>query len=494
VWVEEASVEDASALLENAGFGDPAAALERLRQLRLAGPIQRLDDSGRQRLEALVPAILELAGKQGDPQLALDGAARILEAIGRRSAYFALLNENPAARERLVRLCAMSSFLAEQVALRPLLLDELLDQRFFSEPPSRAELAAELERRLAGVDPDDTERWLEALRNFQQAALFRVAVADLSGVLPLMKVSDRLTETAELVLGAAVAQATREMVARHGRPRCTVDGVTREAEFAIVAYGKLGGLELSYSSDLDLVFLHDSGGEDQVTDGARPLDNSQFFARVAQRIISIATTITPAGQLYEVDTRLQPEGKKGLLVTSLTAFEAYQRDSAWTWEHQALLRSRAVAGSTAVQAGFEAIRRRVLTTHVHWDKLRTDVIEMRERMVRELAEGTPERFHIKQDPGGVTDIEFIVQYLVLREARRHPELVRWSDNIRQLEALAVAGVIDAARAAELTDQYRSYRERLHHLALAGQPGFMPRAEAAAGIALVRRAWDEAFAG
>lgn len=492
VWNGEASPEAAAGLLREAGFTDPEVVLERLRQLRAAGPLQRLDEPGRQRLDALVPAVLELAARQRNPLLAVEGVARVIEAVGRRSAYFALLNENPAARERLVGLCATSDFLARQVAAHPLLLDELLDQRLFSEPPTREELSADLVRRLDGVDPDDHERWLEALRNFQQAATFRIAVADLSGVLPLMKVSDRLTETAELVLQASLDAAARELVARHGRPRCVVDGVERAAEFGIAAYGKLGGLELGYSSDLDLVFLHDSAGEVQQTDGEKPLENAVFFARMARRIITIATTLTAAGHLYEVDTRLQPEGKKGLLVTSLAAFESYQRESAWTWEHQALLRSRGIAGSPRVLAAFEDIRRRVLTTHVHRDELRSDVLSMRSRMVSELARGNEEIFDIKQDPGGITDIEFMVQYLVLREAGRHPELVRWSDNIRQLEALAGAGVIPAATAALLTDAYRGYRQRLHHLALAGAAGFMPRAEAEGTIREVRAAWERVF--
>jgi len=493
VWLEETAGAEAASALGAAGFAHTEGVQERLRQLRAAPSLQRLDDTGRQRLDLLMPALLELAARQRNGLLALDGVARIVEAIGRRSAYFALLNENPAARERLVGLTGTSSFLADHVARHPLLLDELLDPRLFGEPPSRDELSADLARRLDGIDRADTERWLDALRNFQQAALFRVAVADLSGVLPLMKVSDRLTDTAELVLGAATEQATYELRARHGQPRCIDGGRAREARFAIVAYGKLGGLELGYGSDLDLVFLHDSAGDEQQTDGDKPLDNTVYFARLAQRIISIVTTITPAGQLYDVDTRLQPEGRKGLLVSGLAAFETYQRDSAWTWEHQALLRSRAVAGSAAVRAGFEEIRRRILTGAVRRADLKRDVLEMRKRMIGELAKGTSESFHIKHDPGGVTDIEFMVQYLVLREAYRHPALVRWSDNIRQLEELAAAGVVTAERAAELTALYRSYRERLHHLTLAGEAGFMPRADALAAIDSVRACWDKVFA-
>lgn len=492
LWREELPEQAMAGLLEEMGFSEPGRALERLRLLRSASSLQRLDAPGRQRLDLLMPELLAAAGREQHAQLALDGVARVIEAIGRRSAYFALLNENPAARERLVSMCGLSDFLSRQIADHPVLLDELLDPRLYAEPPTRAELAAELGRRLEAVRGDDDERWLEAVRNFQRAAVFRIAVADLSGVLPLMKVSDRLTETAELVLQASCDQAWRELAARHGEPRCVEDGRARAAAFGIIAYGKLGGLELGYASDLDLVFLHDSAGEMQRTDGARPVENSVFFARLAQRIISFATMLTPAGHLYEVDTRLQPEGRRGLLVSSLAAFAAYQREKAWTWEHQALLRSRGIAGNAGVLEAFEAIRREVLVAHVRRGTLREEVLAMRERMAQEHPPAAGDGFDIKHDRGGITDIEFIVQYLVLREAGSHPGLVRWSDNIRQLEALAAGGIIDGGTASLLSDAYRYYREQLHHLALAGRPGLMPRAEAEPVAAGVRATWEEAF--
>ena len=215
----------------------------------------------------------------------------------------------------------------QQLATHPLLLDELLDQRVFSDPPDRAEQTADLNMRLAAAGDDDQERRYYALVNFQQAATFRVAVADLSGALPLMKVSDRLTDIAELVLQAALDMAWAELTGRHGSPHCTEGGKSRSANFAIVAYGKLGGLELGYGSDLDLVFLHDSTGEAEQTDGEKPLDNTVFFSRLTRRIISVLTLSTTSGELYEVDTRLRPSGRSGMLVSSLVAFDRYQRDS-----------------------------------------------------------------------------------------------------------------------------------------------------------------------
>jgi glutamate-ammonia-ligase adenylyltransferase len=492
VWLEEAAPEVQLQRLATAGFEEPAAVLERVLRLREGGLPQRLDEAGRQRLDMLMPAVLRAASRQPGAVRALDGMVLVLESIGRRSAYFALLIENPAALERLVGSCASSEFLARLVATHPLLLDELLDPRVFEQAPSRSELAADLAVRLSRVPADDAEARLDALRNFQQAAIFRVAVVDLAGVLPLMKVSDRLTDVAELVLEAALALAWQELAARHGEPRCVAGGEPRPARFAIVGYGKLGGLELGYGSDLDLVFLHDSDGEQQQTDGAQSLDNAVFFSRLTRRIISILTMHTTSGKLYEVDIRLRPSGESGLLVSSLTAFDSYQRQDAWTWEHQALLRSRAVGGDSGVKAAFEQLRVRALTTYVRREDLAREVLEMRQRMRSELSKGTPELLDVKQDAGGITDIEFLVQYLVLREAHRYPDLVRWSDNIRQLEALAAHGILRPADAEELADTYRNYRQRLHHLNLAGVPGLLPRAEIAVPVASVIRHWQAVF--
>ncbi len=492
VWLDDAEPDVQLQRLTAAGFAAPAAVLERVTRLRAGGLPQRLGQHGRERLDALVPAILRVVRKQTDPARALDGMVLVVEAIGRRSAYFALLNENPAALERLVGICASSEFLARLVATHPLLLDELLDPRVFEQAPSRTELADDLNVRMARVPADDAEARLDALRNFQQAATFRVAVVDLSGVLPLMKVSDRLTDIAELVLEAALSLAWDELSARHGIPQCVVAGGQRPARFAIVAYGKLGGLEFGYGSDMDLVFVNDSEGEQQQTDGEQPLDNAVFFSRLTRRIISILTMHTTSGKLYDVDIRLRPSGASGLLVSSLTALDLYERQDAWTWEHQALLRSRAVAGDPGVKAAFEKLRVRALTCYVRREKLATEVVEMRQRMRAELSKGTAELLDVKQDPGGITDIEFLVQYLVLREAHRFPDLVRWSDNIRQLEALAAHAILVPADAEQLADAYRSYRQRLHHLNLAGAPGLLPKAETAALTATVLRHWRAVF--
>ncbi len=491
-WSGGTGETDNAALLARLGFPDGAEAWRHVQALRDSSLYGRMDETGRQRLDALMPDLLRMAGQQARPDRALSGAMQVVEAIGRRSAYFSLLNENPAALERLLHLCGLGDFLVQRLAAHPLLLDELLDPRIFAAAPARDELAADLHARLQAAGHDDPERQMYALVNFQQAATFRVAVSDLNGTLPLMKVSDRLTDIAELLLQAALDMAWQELVARHGRPRCVEDGQTRDARFAIVAYGKLGGLELGYGSDLDLVFLNDSAGSAQQTAGERVVDNAVFFARLTQRLISALSLTTASGHMYEVDTRLRPSGRSGLLVSSLTAFDRYQREDAWTWEHQALLRSRAVAGDPAVIAAFETLRRDALARYVRRDTLRDEVLTMRGRMREELSKGTADNFDLKQDPGGIADIEFLVQYLVLKDADKYADLTEYSDNIRQLEALARDELLPAEDARLLTDTYRDYRTRLHHLALAGEPGLAPRHEIAEQAARVVALWDQVF--
>jgi len=294
-------------------------------------------------------------------------------------------------------------------------------------------------------------------------------------------------------LQAALDLSWFELTEKYGSPSCRDENGLRKVEFAIIAYGKLGGLELGYGSDLDLVFLNDSEGETQHTDGEKQLENPVFLARLTRRIIHILTMATTSGSLYEVDTRLRPSGKSGLLVSSLAAFDRYQLEDAWTWEHQALLRSRAVAGSPAMRQSFEKLRKNVLTNYVRRDTLQKDVTDMRQRMRLELCKGTDELFDLKQDVGGVTDIEFIVQFLVLKEAHNHSELVHFSDNIRQLESLVQYDIMTADDKQVLTDIYRTYRSRMHHLSLAGSSALVPRESVAELSMAVKDIWDRVFA-
>jgi [glutamine synthetase] adenylyltransferase / [glutamine synthetase]-adenylyl-L-tyrosine phosphorylase len=487
---------DARALAESltklGWSGDPAPAAQRLAQLREDGFVRRLDAAGRRRLQALLPQLLTLIARVPEPAASLERVLKIIEAIGKRSAYYSLLNERADARARLVEICGYGDFLVRQLAANPLLLDELIDQRLFEALPGREELTQELNLEVDPLQEEDPERQVEALRHFQQAAVFRVAVADLSGRLPLMRVSDRLTDIAELIIERAVDLSLRQICAQWGVPKCGEGPQRRPVTICVVGYGKLGGRELGYGSDLDLVFLHDSAGERQETEGARSIDNQLFFLRLAQRIMHLLTMHSAAGRLYEVDVRLRPSGKGGLLVTSLAAFTEYQKREAWTWEHQALLHARAVAGDPGLRARFEAVRIEVLRHNVKREGLRAEVRRMRERMRRELSRSAPDQFDIKQDAGGVADIEFLAQYWALAWALRYPPLITFSDTIRQLESVASADLVPQSTVDRLTAAYRAYRERTHRMSLEGGANVVPADQFLTERSAVSAIWHSAM--
>jgi glutamate-ammonia-ligase adenylyltransferase len=489
VWRGTLDAAAATTILTEAGFDDPQAAQELLAGLRESRACRAQSSVGQQRMQRLMPLLLASIGGTATPTECLRRLVPLLETVSRRSAYIALLVENPMALSQLVRLVAASVWIALRLSQYPLLLDELLDPRTLYRPPDRAGLEAELAARLASVAADDLEQQMELLRHFKRVNVLRVAAADVVDAIPLMVVSDHLTWIAETVLGAVHRIAWDALVARHGVPGCTVDGGRREAGFGIVAYGKLGGIELGYVSDLDVVFLHDSAGQEQVTEGARAVDNAVFFTRMAQRIIHLLTTLTASGELYPVDTRLRPSGSSGLMVSSLDAFAAYQRDQAWTWERQALVRARPVAGSRVVAERFQAIRAEVLAQPRDQASLRAEVRSMRERMRTQLAVAQPGQFDLKQDSGGIADIEFMVQYATLAWAHDHPALLAWSDNIRLLETLEREGLLPAAEAALLGEAYRAFRATGHRCALQDRPALVDAAEFAELRAGVTAVWQ-----
>ncbi|MGH7193605.1 MAG: bifunctional [glutamate--ammonia ligase]-adenylyl-L-tyrosine phosphorylase/[glutamate--ammonia-ligase] adenylyltransferase, partial [Candidatus Saccharimonadales bacterium] len=332
LWEESQDEEAACRQLEDAGFTDAPQALKRLSGLRNSPQLRAMQRLGRERLDAFIPRLLAQAVEHSNPDLVLERVLPLVEAVARRSAYLVLLTENPGALRRLLTLCAASPWIAEQIARFPLLLDELLNEGRLFSPPLAPELAAALRERLTRIPEDDLEQQMEALRHFKLAHSLRVAASEISGSLPLMKVSDYLTWLAEAILEQVLALAWRHTVAKHGTPK-RPDGSLCDPGFIIVGYGKVGGLELGHGSDLDLVFIHD-GDPHAETDGVKPIDSAQFFTRLGQRIIHLITAQTNSGQLYEVDMRLRPSGASGLLVSSLGAFDRYQQNEAWTWEHQ----------------------------------------------------------------------------------------------------------------------------------------------------------------
>ena len=500
LWEEVQDDAAACVQLQEAGFADAPKALKQLAGLRSSPQLRAMQRLGRERLDAFIPRLLAQAVEHANPDLVLERVLPLVEAVARRSAYLVLLTENPDALRRLLTLCAASPWIAEQITRFPLLLDELLNEGRLFKPPLAPELAAELRERLTRIPEDDLEQQMEALRNFKLAHRLRVAASEIAGSLPLMKVSDYLTWLAEAILEQVLALAWRQTVAKYGTPQRT-DGSLCDPGFIIVGYGKVGGIELGHGSDLDLVFIHD-GDPNAETDGAKPIDSAQFFTRLGQRIIHLLTAQTNSGQLYEVDMRLRPSGASGLLVSSLGAFERYQQNEAWTWEHQALVRARVLVGCKQVGAAFEQVRAKVLGRERDLPTLRLEVSEMRAKMrdnlgTRITAAGLGENafqptvpFDLKQDAGGIVDIEFMVQYAALAWAWEYPQLLRYTDNIRILEGLEQVGLMPAADASLLREAYKAFRAVAHRQALQKEAGVVTGDQFVVERQHVRRIWSE----
>jgi len=487
-WDVSASAKDWASVLESNGFEDSKAISVSIARFAGTSMLRQIDVTARKRLTRFISAFLLLLKRRHNPGVVCDRVLAIISRIVRRSAYVALLNENPAVLERLVNLCDQSDYLASEIARFPLLLDELLDPRIYSIQMSPDSMRGELNERMQHLEAEDSELRIEALAQYQRAILFRIAVADISGNLPIMKVSDRLTDLAEIVLERALQIAWDDLVDRHGKPVYKSTEGLRDAGFGVIAYGKLGGMELSYRSDLDLVFLHDSVGSRQETNGEKSLENSVFFARLVRRLVHFLMAQTPSGALYEVDTRLRPSGRSGLLVVSTDGFEKYQEDNAWTWEHQALLRSRPVAGSAAVAREFERIRADTLRHRVHRDQLLQDVLSMRAKMRKQLDKTSAAHFDLKQGEGGIADIEFLVQYLVLKNAGDEPALIHYPDNIRQLGTLEAVGCLSSPDVAGLQSAYKAYRLATHRLALDGKSPLVTATEFVSEREFVTSLW------
>jgi len=455
--------------LGEAGYAEPEASFKALQSFAEDRHILTLSEQGRRRLDQLMPLLLSAVSEVDDAGQVLQRLLNLLTGIAGRVAYLSLLGEQPMVLSQLIRLCAASTWLAEYLAKHPILLDELIDPNVLYAPPDREHLEAELVREFTRLDRDDQEQAMDRLRYFKQAQTLRVAAADIVGALPVTKVSDHLTWIAEVILEKALEIVWKMLAARHGEPEYQRDGEVYPAQFIIVAYGKLGGMELGYGSDLDLVFIHDSRGSAQITNGQKSIANAVFFARLGQRMINLLSALTPAGELYEIDMRLRPSGRSGLMVTSMEAFDKYQRDNAWVWEHQALVRARAVAGGRGLRERFLQVRREILCRKRDRNGLKKEVRDMREKMWGELKLANKGDFNLKKSPGGITDIEFMVQYLVLKWAAKHPELCERFDNIRILESLAQAGVGTAKILQHLADVYQRMRDEIHRCLLKDAP-------------------------
>ena len=488
LWAGSAADEQLQAAAASLGYDQPERVLRILSDFRKAHPIKRLTASGSQYLDKLMPMLLGAAGTSEDPGTALKRILDLIEAIASRTAYLSLLVENPLALSQLVKLATASSWIVAHIARFPLLLDELLDPRTLYAPLSKKALESDLENRLAAIDHDDLEQQMIELRQFKQAQVLRVAAADIMGAIPVTVVSDYLTDIAEVILNRVLMLAWGQLAKKHGVP--PGECADQVFGFAIIGYGKLGGMELGYGSDLDLVFLFDGENVDAQTDGGKPIGCAQFHSRLGRRIIHILTANMLSGVLYEVDMRLRPSGDAGLLVTYIDAFDQYQYNEAWTWEHQALVRARFVAGAAGIAEKFGRIRTKVLMTPRDPRALRKEVTTMREKMRTNLVKNEAGMFDLKQGLGGIADIEFIVQYGVLRCAKDHPELIQLTDNIGLLELLSAAGFMSDEEADVLMKAYCLYRDKGHRAALQNRSALVPDESIAVLRSRVQQIWRQ----
>ncbi len=475
-------------ILASAGYKRPDEVMDLLVHFQNDNATRALSGSGRQKLDRLLPLLLKETGLSDEPFVALNRIIDLLKAIEKRTCYLSLLLESPVAMQHLVKLAKSSSWIVSYLAQHPVLLDELLDPRTLYVLAQKEDLKKEIKRRLEMISSSDLEYQIEQLCIFKQVNTLRVAAADLTGGLSLMKVSDHLSYIAEVIIDKVLEISWQHLSQKHGIPDYLTNQNKYEKDFAIIAYGKLGGLELGYSSDLDLVFLH-SGTGSRTSGGPKPIENSQFFARLGQRIVHILTSYTSAGMLYEADMRLRPSGGAGLLVSHIEGFREYMLNEAWTWEHQAIVRARPVCGDNALAQRFQQIRHEALARPRDKDKLREEVITMRERMRKERLIAERGVFDLKQDVGGIVDIEFLVQYLVLLKSNEYADITKWTDNVRILQTLAETKIIDDKSAHFLKEAYLTYRLTAHRLSLQEKPAKVEEASYSETREQVKKIWD-----
>jgi glutamate-ammonia-ligase adenylyltransferase len=472
LWNDGLDDDSAVEALSGFGFKSPGEALQLLRALRTGNRYQQLPSSNRDRLDALGPRLIEAASLTGNPDATLARGLTFFDAICRRGAYLALLQEYPQALRKVAEIVGTSSWAAEYLTRHPLVLDELLDPRLLDVATDWPRFVQELDAQLA-EHADDPERQMDTLREMHHAQIFRLLAQDLAELLTVERISDHLSLLADIILNATIRQCWQMIRNRH----CEVP------KFAVIGYGKLGGKELGYASDLDLVFIYDDEHPDA----------QQNYTRLGQRVCTWLSSQTSSGMLFETDLRLRPNGDGGLLVSSVEGFRDYQLHKAWVWEHQALTRARFAAGDPAVGRRFEAIREEILRQSRELPKLREEVVAMRRKMIDNLAtkgDAAATEFDLKQDPGGIIDVEFIVQYLVLGYAHQHPELTGNLGNIALLRIAAELGLIPATLADPVRDAYREFRRRQHVKRLNGSTaGREIKSQHSERIAAVRALWD-----
>jgi glutamate-ammonia-ligase adenylyltransferase len=492
IWQGALEHDKALEILERKGFKPADSVLQTLDAYRNSRQVLAMEPISRERMDRFMPLLLARIGQEADPALGFTRVFTFVQAVAQRTIYLVLLLENPLALSQLIKLCTASPWVVEQLSRYPALLDELL--RPLSQPPLRLELQDMLRQQLLRVESSELDEQLNSLQYFKQEQVLTVAAAELSGTMPLMKVSDYLTWLAEVILSHVLGLAWQALVAKYGFP-CNAAGASGDMDFIVIAYGKLGGIELNYGSDLDLVFMHDGHIETASTGGASgQVNSSAFYVQLGQKVLALLSTQTYTGKLYEIDMRLRPSGASGTLVSSKESFHRYQKQDAWTWEHQALVRARVVAGSVTLAEEFGVIRHEVLGKQRDPAALSHDIVSMRQRMRKELGSKKPDAtFHLKQDAGGLVDIEFIVQYLVLNHAWHCPQLLEFSDNMRLLDVAGAQQILPQENATTLQQVYIEYRTLMHRLALEKGVYLLPGDAYVSERKAVLAIWDSLFA-
>ena len=486
VWVGKADQQQLFEYLHNFGYKKPEESYQLIEKFKSSSALQKLTTKGAGVVDRLMPQLIEAVPQVDNPEQTLQRTLTLLEAVAGRNVYLALLAENSDALTQLIKLSSASPWICDYLSRYPVLFDELLDTRSLYDPLDKDELTRRLQLKIAGVDGQDIEQVMNALRKFKQISMLHVAAADIMGVIPVMQVSDYLTGIAEVILDEAVAQVWQSLTAKHGLPSGVVNSV---AGFAVIGLGKLGGFELGYGSDLDLVFLYDCQDGNALTDGKKPISGMEFYGRLGQKVMSMLNTNLLSGILYEVDMRLRPSGNSGLLVTHVKAYEAYMEKDAWTWEHQALVRGRFVVGDIQLQNQFIQIREKILAKPRNYEALKIEVREMREKM-RSNQSSLKDVFDLKQSKGGIADIEFIVQFGVLALASKNHILVAYTDNVQLLEELQKQGFISESTVELLKSAYYTFRDRGHREVLQGSRAVVNTQEYEVMRSKVEQIWHE----
>jgi glutamate-ammonia-ligase adenylyltransferase len=477
--------------LSISGYEDTGSVVRLLKALAAHPHTRQLSQTGRNKLSQLLPHLIKKVGEHPDSDEVMAKLIDLVATIERRTCYLSLLIENKGALDNLIVLARKSPWIISFLSRHPVLLDELMDPVSLYSPPKRDMLEQEMERSMARVPKGDLEHLLEELNIFRQINTLRVAAADVSGNFSLMKVSDHLTWIAEIILNQVLASSWQIITEKYGHPKGIEGKGVEGCGFIVIAYGKVGGLEMGYKSDLDLVFIFDA--ESGYTSGTeRSIDIGRFYSNLGQRIINALTMHTPAGTLYGADMRLRPGGDSGTIITHIQAYEDYLKNQAWTFEHQALIRARPVAGDPSLFKRFDTIRKKILTRERDDSILKKEVGQMRERMRRQRLKYEPGLFDLKQGRGGIVDIEFIVQYLVLRHACDHPDVLEWTDNIRLLQALSVDALISGEESSILQNAYVTMRKTIHRLTLQERSANVDENQFSEQAAKVAQIYDAAF--